>query len=186
MPRGWKPSAAAPVTVIRCVYRWPDLYPDGNPHPRAGERCGRWSLRGYTQCYKHSGNGNFENVDKYREAVVESARLRLVGNLDDATDVLEDLMHNSTSDAVRLKAVELVYDRTGLRGGFEVDVQVDDKRDPSDVLRDRINTLRQRTIEGELVRRADEALVAQALETATNEEVSVTVEPDEVPNMEDS
>lgn len=179
VPDAWKRATlATPVPVVRCTYIFPDT------HDRPGEQCGRWSLRGALLCIKHGGR--LPTVRQHAEAVVEAARLRLVGSADMAVDVIEDLAQNSISDAVRLKAAESILDRVGVRGGVEIDVQVDDKRDPSDVLRDRINTLRQRTIEGELVRREDEALVAQALEAATNEEVSVTVEPDEVPNMEDS
>lgn len=179
VPASWKRATlGAPVPVVRCTYIFPDT------HARPGEQCGRWSIRGGLHCVRHGGQ--LPNYAKHAEAVVEAGKLRLVGDTDHAIDVLEDLMDNSSSDAVRAKVALEVLDRAGIRGGVEVDVSVDDKRDPAEVLRDRINTLRTRTIEGELVRREGEALATLALEVATAEEASVTVEHDEVPDTEEA
>ena len=82
--------------------------------------------------------------------MVESARLRLMNNTDLAVDWLFDLAENSTSDAVRLKATTEVLDRAGVKGGIEVDVTVTANQDPAVLLRERLDTLRKRTIEGEL------------------------------------
>lgn len=96
--------------------------------------------------------------------MVEAARLRLFGNLDTATDVLEDLLQNASSEAVRLKAVEVVYDRAGLRGGTEIDVTVT-TTDPAEALRERLETLRKRTIEGEITDRGEITSSSNELES---------------------
>lgn len=132
IPLGWKPTAAEPVPVVRCVTIRSN-----------GERCKRWSLRGYDRCYKHAGNGGFKHVEKYAEAVVEAARLRLVGNTDMAVDVLEDLMQPGTAEGVRLKAATEVLDRSGVRGGYEVQIDADVKVSPADEIQKRLDKLAQ-------------------------------------------
>lgn len=144
IPDGWKKATlGAPVPVVRCTYIFPDT------HARPGEQCRRWSLRGTVKCIKHGGQ--LPGVREHSEALVESARLRLIGATDQAVDWLVDLAENSTSDAVRLKATTEVLDRAGVRGGVEVDVSVSTSKDPADILRERLSTLKKRTIEGELV-----------------------------------
>lgn len=133
IPLGWKPTAAAPVPVVRCVQIKKD-----------GERCKRWSIRGYTKCRRHAGAGAFMkdgNVNKYAEAVIEAARLRLVDNTDMAVDVLEQLMQPGSSEGIRLKASTEVLDRAGIRGGFEVNVEADIVSNPADLLADRLAKL---------------------------------------------
>lgn len=182
VPDSWRrATVSAPVPVVRCRYIFPDT------HNRPGEQCKRWSLRGTDLCIKHGGQ--LENVRQHAEAVVESARLRLVGSTDRAVDWLLDLAENSASDAVRLKATTEVLDRAGVRGGVEVDVNVEDKRSPADVLRQKISELRERTIEGEVVRRTEDAAAQAALEAATtaSEDVTVTaVDQDVTPTVEES
>jgi len=167
VPAGWKrASLGAPVPVIRCTYIFPDT------HDRPGEQCKKWSLRGATKCIKHGAQ--LENVRQHAEAVVESARLRLIGSTDDAVDWLLELAEKSTSDAVRLKATTEVLDRAGVRGGVEVDVNVSETQNPGDVLRERLEQLKRRTIEGQL---ADEASASAALEAATSADTDDTVNP---------
>jgi hypothetical protein len=132
IPLGWKPTAAEPVPVVRCVTIKKD-----------GERCKRWSLRGYDKCYRHSGSGNLKNVEKYADAVVEAARLRLIGNTDTAVDVLEQLMQPGTAEGVRLKAATEVLDRSGVRGGFEVQVEGEVKHSPAEEIQKRLDKLAQ-------------------------------------------
>lgn len=144
VPEGWKRATlSAPIPVVRCTYIFPDT------HERPGEQCKRWSLRGAQKCVKHGAQ--LENVRQHAEAMVESARLRLISSTDLAVDWLLDLAENSTSDAVRLKATTEVMDRAGVRGGAELDVTVTQTQDPSQLLRDRLDQLKRRTIEGEVV-----------------------------------
>lgn len=133
IPLGWKPSPAQPVPVVRCVQIKKD-----------GERCKRWSLRGYTKCRRHAGPGAMEggNVQKYAESVIEAARLRLVDSTDDALDLLNYFIHQpGTSEGIRLKAATEVLDRAGVRGGFEVKVDGEVKVDASDEVAKRLKKL---------------------------------------------
>jgi hypothetical protein len=157
VPASWKrASLGAPVPVVRCTYIFPDT------HDRPGEQCKKWSLRGTTLCVKHGAA--LPTVRAHAEAMVEAARLRLIGATDEAVDWLLELAESSTSDAVRLKATTEVLDRAGVRGGVEVDVTVGEKVDPAQALRDRLAVLRKRTIEGELVDRAAVDAATEALE----------------------
>lgn len=128
IPLGWKPTAAEPLPVVRCVQIKKD-----------GQRCARWSLRGTDRCVKHGGQ--LPNVKGNAEAKVEAARMRLVENLDLAVDVLEDLMQPGTAEAIRLKAAESVMDRTGLRGGFEVQIDAEVTVNPADTVKERLAKL---------------------------------------------
>lgn len=133
IPLNWKPSAAEPVPVVRCQQIKKD-----------GERCKNWSLRGYVKCRKHSGPGALMkdgNVNKYREAVIEAGRLRLIDNTDMAIDVIEQLLLPGTSEGIRLKAATEIMDRAGLRGGFELKTDVDVKVSASDEIAKRLQKL---------------------------------------------
>lgn len=179
VPASWKRATlGAPVPVIRCTYIFPDT------HERPGEQCKRWSIRGATKCVKHGGN--LDNVRQHAEAMVESARLRLIGATDQAVDWLLDLAANSTSDAVRLKATTEVMDRAGVRGGVEVDVQVDTKQDPATLIREKLEVLRKRTIEGEVMHREAEQVIeaattADAGDTFTGDTTELQEDPDGQP-----
>lgn len=131
IPMSWKPTRSAPVPTIRCTALKAD-----------GERCTRWSLRGTKVCITHGGT--LPNVKEYAAAVVESARLRLLGNADLAVATLQDLTQPGTAEGVRLKAASEILDRVGVRGGFEVAVEVEDKRDSVELLESRLETLRER------------------------------------------
>ena len=132
-PLGWKPTPAHPVPVVRCVQIKKD-----------GERCKRWSIRGYVKCIKHSGPGALMkdgNVNKYAEAVIEAARLRLVDSSELALDVLEELTRPGTSEGIRLKAATEVLDRAGVRGGFDLKVDVEVTQNPAEEISKRLEKL---------------------------------------------
>lgn len=133
---------AHPVPVVRCVHI-----------KRDGERCKKWSIRGYTKCYAHTGFGGLPNVQEYADKVVEAARMRLIGNTDAAVDTLEELMSGST-DTVRLKSATEILDRAGVRGGFEIlHEEVGEKEDAAAKIRRQLETLRRNTspIESDIV-----------------------------------
>lgn len=129
VPLGWKPTPSQPVPVVRCIQIKKD-----------GMRCRRWSLRGYTKCVKHAGPGVMKdgNVAKYAESVIEGARLRLIDDADKALDVLQELIGPGTSEGIRLKAATEVLDRAGVRGGFDVKVDVQVSENPSDLIKERL------------------------------------------------
>lgn len=131
VPLGWKPTASKPVPVVRCVQIKKD-----------GLRCNRWSIRGYTKCFVHSGRGSLENVNKYAAEIIEAGRLRLIDETDAAIDTLHFLMEPGTGEGIRLKAATEVLDRAGIRGGYEVDVAVEEVGSPVDELKKRILELK--------------------------------------------
>jgi len=152
VPLGWKPTMDKPVPVMRCTVVKKD-----------GERCGRWSMRGMTKCYTHGRKElNFPNVAAHRDAVIEAARMRLLDNSDVAVDALEQLMQPGTSEGIRLKAATEVLDRNGIRGGFEVEVQVEHTEDPAELLAKRLATLRERGLKAMEQRALAEAEIMDA------------------------
>jgi len=74
---------------------------------------------------------------------VARARAKLTQAAPYAVDVLEDLMTNATSEPVKLKASTEILDRAGVRGGIELDanVNVSDTRAPADVVAERLARL---------------------------------------------
>lgn len=127
VPADYRKTLAEPVPVARCrsIAR------------STGERCRRWGLRGTTKivpqddgtimvgglCQKHGGS--LPNVQEHAAAVIEAARLRIIGLADMAVDVLEDLALNSTADQVRLGASRDLLDRANVKGTTEIDVKVE-------------------------------------------------------------
>lgn len=134
VPKGWKPTVDKPVPVVRCTIIKSD-----------GDRCKRWSIRGATVCHKHGGT--LPSVREHAEAVVEATRMRIIDNADDAVGVLEQLMQPGTSENVRLKAATEVLDRAGVRGGFDIHQETEVTVNPSELLAERLTTLRRRSEE---------------------------------------
>jgi hypothetical protein len=56
---------------------------------------------------------------------VERARRKIIQAAPYAVDVLEDLMENAESEPVRLKASTEILDRAGIRGGQDLNVEVE-------------------------------------------------------------
>lgn len=140
IPRGWKPTPKEPIPVMRCSH----IYKDGDKHGRDGERCNRWSLRGYYKCWTHSGKGGLENVNTFKQNVIEANYLRLYGSLEQATDWLLDIAENANSEAVRLKAIEDIHAMCGMRAGADLNVTITTTDNPADLLQDRLRALRER------------------------------------------
>jgi len=67
---------------------------------------------------------HLRNVRKPGEDV-ERARRKLIQAAPYAVDVLEDLMENAESEPVRLKASTEILDRAGVRGGQDLNVEVE-------------------------------------------------------------
>lgn len=135
IPVAWKPTPREPVPVTRCSQIKKD-----------GTRCKRWSLRGYHKCKSHSGPGALMpdgNVNKYREAVIEAAKLRLLDMSEEALDTIWQLAQPGTGEAIRLKAATEVLDRAGIRGGFELSVEGEVTVSASDEIRKRLEGLKE-------------------------------------------
>jgi hypothetical protein len=131
---GWEPSLDKPLPQMRCV---------AVTNSDTLERCGRWSVRGLSTCVAHSGYDQFPSVRVYADSVVESARLRLMGMTDIALDALLDLLGPDTRQNVRLRAAEVVLDRSGVvKPPEKQEVEVTVRTvNPAEVLAERLNRL---------------------------------------------
>lgn len=73
---------------------------------------------------------------------IERARAKLIQAAPYAVDKLEDLMENAESEPVALKAATEILDRAGVRGGYEVDSNVNvDVRPAAEVIAERLERL---------------------------------------------
>lgn len=78
---------------------------------------------------------------------IERARAKLVQAAPYAVDLLEDLMENAESEPVKLKAATEILDRAGVRGGVEIDTNVNiDVRPAASVIAERLDRLAQGAI----------------------------------------
>lgn len=169
IPLGWKPTPAKPIPVTRCVYVWPD------GHDRQGERCNRWSLRGTQRCYIHGGRGNLKNIETYRQAIIEAARLEMTEYAPAAVTGLWALAENASAENVRLKAYTEVLDRIGLKAAeqFQVDVTHHDA-DPAVALAQRLAKLKKAA--DEIRQRDDERRTAANADILHSLDGSVVLE----------
>lgn len=159
IPVAWKPTVQEPVPVVRCT-----------SNKRDGTRCGRWSIRGHNVCLSHGGY--LPNVREHAQAVVDAARMRLIGLSDMAIDAIEDIVENATSDAVRLKAATEVLDRAGLKGAPDLHITVEHTESASDVIAARLKAMALRMA-------ADRAREQEPEDLGEVEDAEVVDEPEE-------
>lgn len=102
---------------------------------------------------------------------VARARAKLTQAAPYAVDVLEDLMTNATSEPVKLKASTEILDRAGVRGGVELDANVNvlDVRAPADVVAERLARLARGAIDV-AARLGDAAVQTGTLESSLSDE----------------
>jgi hypothetical protein len=76
---------------------------------------------------------------------IERARRKLIQAAPYAVDVLEQLMESAESEPVRLKASTEILDRAGLRGGqdINIDMEVTEGRPAAQVVLERLNRLKE-------------------------------------------
>lgn len=112
-----------------------------------GVRCMLWhSGRGLDgqMCRIHLGS-----LRNQPGAAIERARTRVQQSAPHAVDILEELMDSATSEQVRLKASTEILDRAGIRGGMEIDQNVNvTVRPAADIMRERLEKLRNIQIQG--------------------------------------
>lgn len=160
VPMGWKPTVAEPVPVVRCT----GTIRNGD---RQGERCTKWSVRGATVCIKHGAQ--LPNVKEHAAAIVEAARMRLIGLTDEAIDAIEDIISSPTTQAqVRLKAATEILDRAGIKGAPDLTVTVEHTVSAADTIAEKLKGIAARIAkpeddelidEGEKIVDADEPTV---------------------------
>lgn len=79
---------------------------------QSGQRCRRAATPGTWVCATHGASS---------PAVRQKAQMRLLELVQPATAKLARVLATTTDDRVALKAVEMIYDRTGLHAKVEVD-----------------------------------------------------------------
>ena len=109
--RAFKPSVTQPLQAVQC--RAPVKNGDD-----PGRRCKKKAILGGLVCRSHGGQ--LPSVRDAAARTMEEARLRLLLATDDAVAVLEFLMSDGVSEAVRLRASCEILDRAGIRGGVEI------------------------------------------------------------------
>lgn len=104
-----------------------------------GIRCLNWASGQRTSagmCRIHVVKSSKETVND-----VALARKRLLQSAPAAVDTLEELMLNAISEPVRLKASTEILDRAGIRGGVEIDAQIEVVRPAAEVVLERLQKL---------------------------------------------
>ena len=109
-------------------------------------RCMLWSsgrIKDDGLCRVH-----LRHVKKNPSDDIERARKKLLQAAPYAVDVLEDLMNSAVSEPVRLKASTEILDRAGVRGGIELDgnINVTDGRPAAEIISERLGRLAQGAI----------------------------------------
>jgi len=163
---GYRPAIKGPPT--RCAAKKID-----------GHRCSNWAngtVDYGDYCRMHQSNR--PNGEDEIAGHLAKARNRIQSAALGAADVLEDLMYNATSEVVRKGAADSLLDRAGVRGGVEIDSKVTVVLPAADMVRDRLNALR----EGAIAKQALEARMSG--HTSEDDEIIVDaeeVEPDNTP-----
>lgn len=142
VPSGWKPSLDKPLPVVRCT----GTVRNGE---REGMRCGRWSLMGHDKCMVHGGH--LPSVQKAAATRVEAAKLRLLDDSDLAIDTLFELLKSGVAENVRLGAAKDILDRSGIKGGADMTVEVVHTMSMAEDVGKKLEIMRQR----ELAKRAE-------------------------------
>ena len=107
---------------------------------------------------------------------IERAREKLVQAAPYAVDKLEEMMEFAESEPVKLKAATEILDRAGVRGGVEIDTNVNvDVRPAAEVIAERLDRLALGAIETAARLSEDGAKVIDA-EVVVEEEDAATVE----------
>jgi hypothetical protein len=83
---------------------------------RNGDPCNRWALKGASVCTSHGGN---------LPSIRESAREKLLALVLPAIEELEAVLSNpATANADKLRAIQLILDRTGYGTKSELEVTI--------------------------------------------------------------
>lgn len=134
VPEGWKPTADRPLPALRCTHVRDD-----------DSRCKNFGVRGTgfngtpSMCFIHGGS--LPAVKAKAEATVLTAKLRLVENTGMALDTLFSLTKVGTADAIRLKAATEILDRAGVKGGYEVQVEVKESTSAAEEIQKKLSVM---------------------------------------------
>lgn len=150
VPADWKPKAGRELPALRCT------------HVRDDEsRCKNFGVRGTgfngtpSMCFIHGGS--LPPVKAKAEATLLVARMRLVESTGMALDTLFELTKPGTAENIRLKASTEILDRAGIKGGFDVNVEVQHSVSMAEDINKKLEIMRQRQLAA--AKEAEEALV---------------------------
>jgi hypothetical protein len=168
VPADWKPKAGRELPALRCTHVRDD-----------DSRCKNFGVRGTgfngtpSMCFIHGGS--LPNVKAKAEATLLVARMRLVENTGMALDTLFALTKPGTADNIRLKASTEILDRAGIKGGFDVNVEVQASQSMAEDIGKKLEIMRQRQITAE----KEAAEAEQALIDEGEYEEDIVDEPEE-------
>lgn len=149
VPADWKPRAGRELPALRCTHERDD-----------GSRCKNFGVRGTgfngtpSMCMYHGGS--LPAVKKKAEATLLVARMRLVANTEMALDTLFELTKAGVADNIRLKASTEILDRAGIKGGVDINVEVQHNMSMADEITKKLETMRQRQLAAEAEELKDE------------------------------
>lgn len=162
VPENWKPRAGKELPALRCAHIRDD-----------GSRCRNFGVRGTgfggtkSMCFIHGGS--LPQVKAKAEAMLLTARMRLVENTGMALDTLFDLTKPGTADQIRLKASTEILDRAGIKGGIDLNIEVNHNISAADQIRDRLQSIRS-TVEPESQEDDEEILDAEVVDNEDDKE----------------
>jgi hypothetical protein len=138
VPENWKPRAGRELPSLRCTHERDD-----------GTRCKNFGVRGTwfngmpSMCMYHGGA--LPPVKAKAEATLLSVRMRLVQSAPDALQGIIDLAESPTTGAaIKLKAYTEILDRAGIKGGFEVNVEVTNNVSAADEITKKLALMHER------------------------------------------
>lgn len=133
---GWRgPTSNRPLPTVRCTRI-----------KKNGEQCKNRSIRGLGLdggrgvCRIHGGQ--LPSVKAHANKIVQAARMELLNSVPDAVSQIVGLVQNSNDEKIILAAAKEVLDRAGVRGGVEIQVDVNQGASPSEVLWEKLSEMR--------------------------------------------
>jgi hypothetical protein len=88
--------------------------------------------------------GHLPNVQAAASKKVEAAKLRLIEDADLAVDTLFELIKVGTADQVRLGAAKEILDRSGIKGGVDVNVEITNNVSAADEIKKKLTLMAER------------------------------------------
>ena len=130
--KDWKPTYKDPIPRIRCTAT----------SIQTQRQCEITARRGSLVCYRHGAD--YMTDRKKQEETIEAARVRLLGMTDQAIDVIHDIaMDLEVNENTRLKAAQDILDRSGVKPGVNMTVEVNHNHNIASELRDQMLSMRQ-------------------------------------------
>ncbi len=99
-----------------------------------------------------------------------------MGMAEDAAEYLEDLLKPGVADAVRLKAIEMVLNRAGIKDAITFEVEITHNINPSVEIEKKIEIMRQRQLAA--AKEAEEATAQALIDQGEYDEEDILDEPE--------